>query len=957
MPSSPSFVQTSPPFAPELSRPASHSATPTPRTSNPCASPASDRRSFTRDELIAIGQSRDPYRFIPLATQTLAHFPADTGLRFILATNYARLILPTLALEQLDQLPPAAQSDPSVIALRQALAQLPDDHLAPESLSARLTTNLRVLAARSDAFRLDLTQLLDQWSNWAASLEWFAIRIDASGKRTPPHTPANIFWRARSIRSTTSIPLRTSALDSAALLDHRSAANAVPLDFAKEPNRPPLTLEGLCPPWLFQLLYAATPDAEDGHRVPINLLQADPLELCTGLAMADLSKELADPRVRIFTGETAVHRFQLSLHGQINYRVLGPVAVSTGLATPCEPKPTDVMRSFQAAQVERQAALRAAVDAIYAKRTPAWYAERFSAAMCDSMSTMPDESGGVRGWAAREPSAGPSHEAAGGAEHDLRKREPLRILVPTCRFSSFVRHSASDIADAFTALGCEARVLVEPDEFTHLSGNAYFEAFAEFKPDLVVLINYTRDSLGNVIPPQVPFICWVQDPMPHLFDAQAGASQTPLDFLVGHTHRELFTRYGYPRERALGLPVLVNQHKFADQFNQPSTSASTRALKPLFNCELAYVSNHGQTPEQLRDSINGSLGDDRAARLIIEALYPKIESAVASAASKPLKAAMPALIRTTAIEVLGRSPEAPFLTRMLNNVVLPLADRLMRHQTLHWAADICERRGWRLRLFGRGWPKHPRFSAFAHPELDHAEQLRNCYQSAAVHIHASIHWMFHQRVLECASAGGLIAYRYKADDLRAHHAYVIERLFRDGAPSRPAPHELGVVRYDATDHPEALAYLALCQRLGTAPGQAVNATIGRAHPIQDLIDNRHGLSLCKDMPWFLGDPAQTCFHDATGLERIVEAAITRPDQREAIVRAVQARTLRHFTYQTAAERLIKLVRGSLALTSQQAATAPTPIIPLPTAVARSARPSNTPHIRSPASLLKRLNRV
>ncbi|MBX3385415.1 MAG: glycosyltransferase family 1 protein [Phycisphaeraceae bacterium] len=830
---------------------------------------------MTRTDLLALGQSRDPYRFIPMATQALLQFPDDAALRFVLATNYARLMLPTLAAEQLDRLPPAAKSDPSTQALRTVLSQIPSERLDLAWLAGNLHSNLRAISSRDDESPRGLATALETWHAWAATKNWFAIRVDEHGR--PTATPTNIVWRPRPLSPSIEPPWNSGGGEAGAarpdwfpalFADHRSVADSVILDFNTRSSRPPVTLEGLCPPWLFQRLYAATPDADDGHRVRINLLQAEPLEFLTGLALADLTRELTDPRVRFFVGETAAEAFRTDLHRQIDFRTLGQAFQSAGIRKPISPPITVALQEFQSAQIARQQTLQSQVARIYDSRNKAWYAKRFS-------------------------------EAANGSG------DPIRVLIPTCRYSTFIRHSAADIADAFRASGCDARVLIEPDDTTHLAGNAYLAEFAEFKPDLVVLINYPRPTLGEVTPRNVPFVCWVQDPMLHIFDAAVGASQSELDFMVGHTHRELFTRYHYPRERSLGLPVLVNRRKFHPAPADP-------ALIERFASEIAYVSNHGQTPEAFRDSIADSPGMDDGARRIIHALYEQLVHAVGNAHDRPLKPSLAPMIASTARQVLGRDPDPIFVTRMLNNVAMPLADRLMRHQTLHWAADLCERYNWRLRIFGKGWENHPRFREFAQPPLQHGEELRACYQAAAIHLHASIHWMFHQRVLECVSSGGLIAYRYKADDLRQHHAFVVESMLRAGLPLRRSTTFPGVREFDLADHPEGLKYAALCQRLGRAPGQIPFTRA--SHPVQDLIENRHGLPFTPDTPWLLGDPAETCFRSQAELERIVRAAINSPARRHALSTDIRSRVDRHFTYDRGVDQILGLITRSLTAT-------------------------------------------
>ena len=44
-------------------------------------------------------------------------------------------------------------------------------------------------------------------------------------------------------------------------------------------------------------------------------------------------------------------------------------------------------------------------------------------------------------------------------------------------------------------------------------------ALAEFKPDLVFQIDHLRHEHGDMFPPNLPFVCWVQDHLPQPDDA------------------------------------------------------------------------------------------------------------------------------------------------------------------------------------------------------------------------------------------------------------------------------------------------------------------------------------------------------------------------------------------------------------------------------------------------------
>lgn len=837
---------------------------------------------YSRDELVAMAQAGEAYAFIPLGVQALRQWPDDAGLRFLLATNYARLLLKTAASEQLDQLPPEARNDTSTLALRQVLTQLPDDRVPVDVLMTNLRKNVAALNARTDEFRVDLEGRVEGWRAWVEEHEFFVARSMGRVQRQPGSAPgrsglgyANALVRRRYEGNEAAASGGGGRSGSEWLWwfgDARAACEAVPVGPERKGDAvPPMTIEGVCPPWLFQKVYASSRDpgaGGDGHRVPIHVLQADVSDFMSGLALADISTELSDPRVRVFLGDEGAARWRQHLDTRMDLQVLGPAYTNVGLCRRVEPPAHVVLSDLQQRQRQSQADLLAKVQEVYEPRTPEWYAHRYEEA---------GRGGGGTG-------------------------ERLRLLVPTCRYSTFIQHSARDIAEAFSAAGWDAKVLIEPDEYSRLASPTYLRAFAEFKPDLVVLINYTRANLGDVTPANVPFVCWVQDAMPHLFDAKIGAAQTVFDFVAGHIHEELHSKYGFERRRTVSLPVMVSTRKF-------HAGAVGSSQRKQHECEIAFVSHHSSPPRELHSQIiaSGQTGAD--VRAIFERLFPVLRGHVNECAAEILQPRIRKSVQEVAGEVLGETPATGLVTRLVNNYAFPIADRMIRHDVVDWAASVCRRRSWRLRLHGRGWERQSAYAEFAAGELAHGEELRASYQAAACHVHASIHWLYHQRVMECACAGGLPIYRLKADDLKFLDAYSRCAAAESGAPRRRWSVDPAFESVDAADHPELLARLSLLQRLGHPGGQVPDLALAGSR--ESMAQAWQGLPMHHDVAWLLGDPAEVSFRSEEELEAVIEKAVTMPRWREQLSSGIAGRVQRHFTYDRAVEQIVGLVVESL----------------------------------------------
>lgn len=642
-----------------------------------------------------------------------------------------------------------------------------------------------------------------------------------------------------------------------------------------------MVIEGFHHPEVATAAWKATTLGADAFRAPLLLVQADPVEFLIGCSRcADLAV-LADPRCRLFLGPTATADLRAFLHARLDTALPRHFLRVPGLATLTDPAPETVLRAAHDAQQAEHASLTAHLNSLPRRD----WSQRFGAAIT-------------------------------GAD------VPLRILIPTTRYSTYVRHAAVDLAAAMRDLGHDAQTLEEPADDARLSSIAYLRAARDFAPDLIVSINYTRAQLRGALPADVPFVCWVQDRMPHLFDRALGAAHGPLDFLAGHIHPSLYLDFGYPRRRTMFRAVPASPRTF---------HAAHRS--PAHFCHVLYAGHQSESPGALRDRLLPSFaqipGLAEAARDIDARLRTLADSRSLTAAAldtltrDALAARAIPLTNPRAVETF----DATF-TRAL-------AERIHRHQTLEWAADICDRRGWTMRLCGKGWDRHPTLARFAAAPLDHAEDLRAAYASASASLHVSLATNAHQRIAECALSGGLMLRRGPSPDWQLIRKLAIRAALRAWGPG--APHTIGTkvgVRwardllpdFDAPDWDRPRAH-RLCAAQGNAPpppnpdGSRTTEIFAKSPVIE------RDLPPLPDIPlWIFPDYAlphadQTSFRTPEELELVLRRAITDPAWRDESIRAHAAIAAEYWTTDRFAKDLLDLLTRCLGIAATPAETA------------------------------------
>lgn len=642
-----------------------------------------------------------------------------------------------------------------------------------------------------------------------------------------------------------------------------------------------VVIEGFHHPKVATAAWKATSLGADAFRAPVVILQADPVEFLIGCSRcADLAI-LAEPRCRVFLGPTATTDLRAFLHARLDTTLPKHFLRVPGLATPTDPAPETVLRAAHAAQQAEHAALTAHLSS----RPRTDWSQRFDAAIT-------------------------------GAD------VPLRILIPTTRYSTYVRHAAADLAAALRELGHDAMTLEEPADDARLSSIAYLRAARDFTPDLIVSINYTRAQLRGALPADIPFVCWVQDRMPHLFDRALGAACGPLDFLAGHIHPSLYLDFGYPRRRTMFRAVPASPRTF--HAAHPS---------PAHACHVLYAGHQSEPPDALRDRLLPSF-----------AQVPGLVDAARDIDARLRTLAETGRLTAGALDTLTRDALAARHIPLNNPRAVEtfdaaftrtLAERIHRHQTLQWAAEICDRRGWSMRLCGKGWDRHPTLGRFAAPPLDHSEDLRAAYASASASLHVSLATNAHQRIAECALAGGLMLRRGPSPDWQLIRKLAIRAALRAWGPGEP--HTIGAkvgVRWvrdllpdsGAPDWERPRAH-RLCAAQGIAPpapnpdGTCTTEIFAKSPVIERDLPPLPDIPLWTFPDYALPHADQTSFRTPEELERVLHRAVTDPAWRDESVRAHAAIAAEYWTTDRFATDLLDLLTRCLGTAATPAETA------------------------------------
>jgi hypothetical protein len=634
------------------------------------------------------------------------------------------------------------------------------------------------------------------------------------------------------------------------------ATDRIPSD-----HLPPLLIAGLSTPHLLRSALRATRPLANGYTPRIFVVEPDEHRATRALSILRLDEGLeGDPvgeRLSLFTGEGAIESLGNALGSTIDCSL-----------------PRSVMLDPLAPKALAEGAQRTLTDLHERQRT----AIDAEAARIERETQTLDE-----------------------AVARVRAGTGLRVLIPVSRHSNFVRHSASDLAEALRSLGHIPTILTEPEPHRVLSRLGYLRAWADTNPDLVLTINHPRWRTATALPERAPSVCWVQDAMPHLFE-DAASKQGEHDFIVGYRFQELTERFGYRPNRVIDAVLPVSTTKFHD-------GPVDADFRERFTCDVAFATRQSETPEAMRDRLRAESSASPAMGVVIDHLFETLRERIGTGAFSFTLKESHELARESLRHAGHAEPGHQAVDEVYRVVLMPLADRIVRHLVAHRTASICERRGWSFALYGSGWENHPTLTRHARGELLHGEELRAAYHCAGVHLHASAHSLIHQRSIECLFSGGrILSYRRRIDAgfIRRH---TLGALLRTTEPDQIDSD--GTCRYSVSDHPDLGRYVATLDRM------RVNDPWRSADEIRVPADRIQTLRMVSTRPSESGVARLThavvdhcSFDDEDSLEASLEAILNRtgdadPSDHERLCRAahenyaidrVLARTLESMRY-------------------------------------------------------------
>ena len=524
--------------------------------------------------------------------------------------------------------------------------------------------------------------------------------------------------------------------------------------------------------------------------------------------------------------------------------------------------------------------------------------------------------------------------AALHADPAQRPRRP-RAFVATSRFTTVLQHASRRVAAALEALGFDVRLSIEPSPWRRTSLLALRRPLVDFQPDVVFAIDHLRQEYGPLFPPQLPFLTWVQDDLPHLARPEAGHQIIARDFVLTIAPTVYHQRYTYPLRQLIAMTKLTEAPPLSVHASQttspeaPHVHAGLRATAPAPSTgastpDLIYVSHAAAAPRDLLREVVDAFADWPHLQPLVEHAGFALIDRYARGQHVATLGQMNDLLRLSELATGKHLPDPAGRDSVLQKLLHPLNNALYRHQALHWAVDAAAALHLSLGLYGRGWDQHDTFAPFARGPVAYGDALRRLTAAAPVCLHIVPYHHLHQRLLDGIAAGGFFLIREHPAD-RWRSAFI--NLLRNQLP----PHVASDA--DARRHlPEPLR-----DRFDTLVQQSLHSNMLAAADHVAIVRGHEaqGLGFIDDE---LPRRADVSFTDALSLSRLLEHYTHDADARRAVSAEQQRFLADRFTYEAGMRRALS--RVATLLTEEAAAP---PQHPQTTAAQQRRITEATPH--------------
>ncbi|HZK79875.1 MAG TPA: hypothetical protein VFC46_02385 [Humisphaera sp.] len=470
-------------------------------------------------------------------------------------------------------------------------------------------------------------------------------------------------------------------------------------------------------------------------------------------------------------------------------------------------------------------------------------------------------------------------------------RQP-RVMLLTTRFSTVLQYATRDAAGGFERAGWETHVVIEPTRHHRVLASAIRAAMAQFKPDLVFQLDHQRQEHVGMFPPSVPFVCWIQDHMPHLMKPEVGPKIGPADFVLTDAGATYVYSAAYARRQIIALSKLTTPPPLLPRSAVPAE-------------DIVFISNATKTPDAMLAAFLKQFPGDAGSQAFMTECVQRAVDIFTSGKTLATFADVAGFVGDLMAEMgLKLEPEA--LHQWVRAMTHPLCDALYRHQAIRWTIAAAKDLGLTLGLYGNGWDAHPEFAPYARGPVAAGEDFRALTRRAAINLQIAPYLCLHQRMLDGICSGAFFLVRHHVTDTEPQA--LLDLLETSGGSDANCIDDAR--RRIAPSMRERFEQLVAESRRALCP-------MGNEDPIE-VIRMWQEARLLEPSTGVLPHLDEVSFSDSASLRSRLERFAHEPDLRERITADQRQSILGRLTYKAAIARITQRIGQLLSEDQSQA---------------------------------------
>lgn len=329
----------------------------------------------------------------------------------------------------------------------------------------------------------------------------------------------------------------------------------------------------------------------------------------------------------------------------------------------------------------------------------------------------------------------------------IRQQKP-RILFLTSYFTTVLQYHTRDMKEAAVKAELDTELSMEHGSVFSVSAFDFYGIINSFRPDIIFCIDHFRFEHFE-IPKEIVWICWAQDPLPHIMDKHSPDKLKRRDFVLNHfTTWQRFQDVGYSSKCLIEAPIPSNQEVYR-------LYALTEDEWNKYNCDICFVCHASDVDEHIIEIVKQfpeKLQD------VIISIYKGYQNYVYETGELFYqKEIFKEYIQGALVQHFGIKLADNLLEYLSEDMYLWFNQRVFREALVDWILDA----GFtNLKLWGNGWKTNPKYEPYAMGSAKNGETLSKIYQASKIVIGNNIMTTAAARAWETMLSGGFYLGNY-----------------------------------------------------------------------------------------------------------------------------------------------------------------------------------------------------